>query len=154
LEVDTVRIKPVTATRNERMKDLLRNKINLKIFVLAITFLLFLLSCSKNNSIEQEVKNLKNHTMPPNSRLVRNSQILRKGNLLSIFWEFESEWQWKGYLEWVTKNLDGEYSLISANETEAHFQRTLTGDVYNVQIENISTGSFLRVRVKFEAYWF
>jgi len=86
--------------------------------------------------------------------LVRNSQILRKGNLLSIFWEFESEWQWKGYLEWVTKNLDGEYSLISANETEAHFQRTLTGDVYNVQIENISTGSFLRVRVKFEAYWF
>jgi hypothetical protein len=136
------------------MKDLLSNNINLKILVLAITFLLFLLSCSQNNSIEQEIKNLKNHTMPPNSRLVRTSQILRTDNSLSIFWEFESEWQWKEYIEWVTKNLDGEYSLISANETEAQFQRTVTGDVYNVQIENISTGSFLRIRVKFEAYPF
>ena len=136
------------------MKDLLSNNINLKILVLAITFLLFLLSCSQNNSIEQEIKNLKNHTMPPNSRLVRTSQILRTDNSLSIFWEFESEWQWKEYIEWVTKNLDGEYSLISANETEAQFQRTVTGDVYNVQIENISTGSFLRIGVRFEAYPF
>jgi hypothetical protein len=86
--------------------------------------------------------------------LVRTSQILRTDNSLSIFWEFESEWQWKEYIEWVTKNLDGEYSLISANETEAQFQRTVTGDVYNVQIENISTGSFLRIGVRFEAYPF
>lgn len=124
------------------------------VLALTIALLIWSFGCGESDPIKKEIKILKNYTLPPNSKLIYANEIVRKDQSLSTLWELEAQQPWDEYIRWVTKNLDGEYKLISSSDTEASFKRILTGDIYKVWVENISTKLPLRVRVGFEAYPF
>ncbi|MGB7293803.1 MAG: hypothetical protein WBD99_16670 [Thermodesulfobacteriota bacterium] len=129
----------------------LHNYAPAKVLGLVMILSILNLSCYKSDSIDQEITKLHNHTIPPSSKLIHTDEIVREGESLITFWEFEVQSQWKEYIKWASENLNAQYSVINSNETKAIFRRTLIGDAYSIQIEKKSTALPLHIRVKFEA---
>ncbi len=106
--------------------------------------------CNHQDSIELEIRNVMMDTIPPHAIITDTLQIDKNTTRVLGRWEFQSSEDWKEYTEWVTKNLAGQYELIARDENSLTFRRSLTGDIYNLQIQNSSINPH-HVRVTFDA---
>jgi hypothetical protein len=132
---------------------MIKSKFCFLLFVnLFLIALILDLGCSdkQESAAGKEITELVNSTVPPNAVLIGKAETGGQQESISGFWEFESEWNWKQYSEWVTKNFTGRYELIAAEEGSLTFRRSLTGDTYSFQIQNSSMNR-LHVRVHFIA---
>ena len=121
-------------------------------FVLFSSFLTLNLACRDNQQdiIRQEIRDVIKETTPPDAIMTDTTQIDKNPNRVVSIWAFQSSGDWKEYAEWVTKNLTGRYKLITTEENVLNFRRSLTGDIFDLQIQNSSINP-LHVRVDFIA---
>ena len=88
-------------------------------------------------------------TVPANAESVNASKITTKRYSADAHWEFETEWDWARYREWLKSQMEGKFRIAKESDHELIFRRTEFGDAYSVTAEKLAEGTPLRIRIKF-----
>jgi hypothetical protein len=88
-------------------------------------------------------------TVPANAGSVELSDITKRKHSADARWEFETEWDWGRYHEWVRKQLAGKFETEKKTEDEMVFLRGEAGDTYILRVEKLREGSRTRIRITF-----
>jgi hypothetical protein len=70
----------------------------------------------------------------------------------TVQWEFETNWDWKRYKEWVTSELRPQFGGPLIDESRLVFVRSREGDTEELEIWGGVKASKLRVRVTLATY--
>ncbi len=122
------------------------------VMTLCCVFLLCLAACDKPDSVQQEVLTLRNRIRPPGATLVEQVNLVRNHNSAITSWEYETDWDWKKYTEWVSDSLAADYNRIAHEGTRLQFRRSLRGDVFELQIDSSMPNGSRKMRVQFRAF--
>jgi hypothetical protein len=105
-------------------------------------------SCEKQPAVETEIATLGQRTIPANARIIQGIDIERYATSVHALWEFQLDWQWAEYVDWLKTSLDSRYTMVGNDNHQARFRRPLPGDTYNLEVQTLSRSS-LHVRAKF-----
>ena len=109
--------------------------------------------CSRSSDAEpaaRDIDALSRLTKPPGASSFPVSAPVRRGWSVEASWELETTMEWRTYRAWVRKRLAG-YDVSSQGERTVVFRRSVPGDAYSLEIESISPGPPLRIRVDYHA---
>lgn len=101
--------------------------------------------------LPQQVLDLRERTLPSRARLIAASNLSRDGRSAEATWEIETEMRWEDYSAWAPTQLR-EFNVADASASALHLTKPLDGDTYTLDIEVISVGPPLRLRVSFQGF--
>lgn len=102
--------------------------------------------------LRQETAELQRRTVPPGSGVLARSGPIFDGFRAVSRWEFETDWDWSKYKEWVTPNLAPRLGAPRINDSRLVFVRSREGDAEELEIAVGAKASRLRVRVNLATY--
>jgi hypothetical protein len=102
-------------------------------------------------ALKGRLAELRRQTTPPTAPIDTSSGPVRSQFSVAASWEFETEWDWKTYSEWVKSELSG-FEIIRRNDPEIVFARPVGGDTESIAVRRVSNSRPLRVQVTFRMY--
>lgn len=103
------------------------------------------------DALPQEVLDLRERTLPSRARLLASSNLTRDERTAEATWEIETEMRWEDYRAWVATQLRG-FTLADGGPSELRLTKLLDGDTYTLQIEVMSAGPPLHLRIRFQGF--
>ena len=97
-----------------------------------------LLSCGRGDDdrqfLSRETTELQRRTVPPDSEVLARSGPIQGGWSKTVHWEFETNWDWTQYKEWVTSGLRPQFGGPLIDESRLVFVRSREGDTEELEI--------------------
>jgi hypothetical protein len=128
-----------------------KGAVSVAMLALSCVFILCLADCDKPDPVQQEVLTLEDRIRPPGATLAEKVNLVRNDKSAIASWEYQTDWDWEKYTEWVSDSLAADYKRIANEETRLRFRRGLGGDVFELQIDSVSNG-IRKIRVQFRAF--
>jgi hypothetical protein len=102
--------------------------------------------------LQQEASEIRQRSLPPDSRLVTQRPLALQGLGASASWEFESNYAPDAYDRWVTSKLRPDFQVRETANSRLRFSKDAHGDVETLSMEMVSCTGTLHVAVKLEIY--
>ena len=102
-------------------------------WITTVALLSMATACQRPDAIQEEVQQLRSRTVPPAARVLSESNLTREPFTAWAAWEFETDWDWGKYTNWVAGEATG-YHLTLRETNRLSFSRQLTGDTFALQI--------------------
>lgn len=103
---------------------------------------------SKASSIDDDVRQLEEATIPPEATLIESQPGRTDTWVVERSWTFETSGEWDDYRRWLATRLPTGFRTDSA-ATQPAYVRSLAGDSQHITFQNLTAGSRLRIRVTF-----
>ncbi len=101
--------------------------------------------------VEHEIDRVRASSNTTGTRLVGTTAPNRAAYSVQAAWEIESDQEWPTYREALARALPAGYTASASGGHDATFTRRLSGDTFYVQVEVLSVGPPLRIRLTFLA---
>ena len=102
--------------------------------------------------LRRETTDLQRRTVPPGVQMLARSGPTPTGWSETAQWEFETNWDWAQYKQWVASELQPDFSINHVNGFRLVVVRSLGGDTEQLALEAASGGHRLKVRIMFMIY--
>jgi hypothetical protein len=120
-----------------------------------LSLLLLFNACARevdpDAALKVRLAELQERTLPPGSRIANSSGLIRSQFSVAASWEFETDWDWQKYSEWLRSQLVG-FEAIRSNSGEIVFSRPVGNDTESITVRALSTSQRLQVHVSFRMY--
>lgn len=108
-----------------------------------------LLSPEEPDDVLQRLNDVRERTIPPAAREVSFTGLQREPMSVRAVWEFEVDSNWAHYRLWVNTRLSRGFTASTTDKPALLFTMQLPGDTYNVDVNLLSEGPPLHVRITF-----
>lgn len=112
-----------------------------------------LLSCnSKTNNEDDfrlEIQALERKISPPEAKIIARSGPIKNNWGVTASWDLETTMGTAEYSKWVTSQLQPEFKIARANESDLLFSKSADTDVHSVECKLAQTKDKLSVHVAF-----
>lgn len=129
-----------------------------RFFTLAIAILLIatgLLSCNSKVNLEedsrQEIQTLERKIVPPEATIISRSGPVKTNWAVTASWDIETTLGKAEYSKWVASQLQPEFKIARADESELVFSKNVDSDVHSLECKLDTANKKLRVHVVFTA---
>lgn len=123
--------------------------------MLAVYLMFSAIGCNSSSTsdfdFEQAAASIRASTTPKDARVVNVVATSHSDFHIESSWEVESNSTWKEYTEDVRGRLPSGYALKKAEAESFFFYKSLDRDSLTVEVQRISVGPPIRVRVTFRA---
>ena len=103
-------------------------------------------------SLQREVKELQERTLPPGSRLVNQHPLTLQGLGASASWEIESDYSPDACKRWVTGRLQPDFQVHETANSGLRFNKFAHGDEEALSLETASSSGTPQIAFKLEIY--
>ena len=111
--------------------------------ILAFIFALSLVACIRTQkqapSIEREVQEVRNRTVPKDGRLVATSRPVKNDFDLHATWDIETTSDNRSYFQWLKSQLSPEYHVTAETASTIRFIIETVGDSYSLEFRRDGT---------------
>lgn len=127
-----------------------------EVLIIALAVTGVFLSCGHHDDpgefLRRETMELQGRTVPPGSEVLAGSDSIQDGWSNTAHWQFETDWDWTQYKEWVTSELRPQFGGPRIDGSRLVFVRSREGDTEEVEIAGGVKASKLRVSVTLATY--
>jgi hypothetical protein len=120
-----------------------------------LSLLLLFNACARevdpDAALKARLAELQERTLPPGSRIVNSSGLIRSQFSVAASWELETGWDWQKYSEWIRSQLVG-FEVIRTDGGEIVFSQPVGGDTESITVKAVSTSQKSRIQVRFKIY--
>ncbi len=124
--------------------------------IITVAVMGIVLSCGRRDDpdgfLRRETVDFQRRTVPRGSEVLVRQDPIQDGASKSARWEFDTNWDWPKYRQWVSAELGADFGSPHVAGSRLTFARSLEGDAEEVYVTSSSNGGEVHVQVTFVIY--